>query len=75
MTARSTRSRTRFRQDLSLEQVRWELQHSRQRLEDAIAAAGPEAFDAARYGEAGLQSGHEDEHARYIAAWRARMGY
>ena len=65
----------RFRQDLSLQQMRWELQHSRQRLEDAIAAAGPQALDATRYGEAGLQSGHEDEHARYIAAWRARMGY
>jgi hypothetical protein len=64
-----------LRRDLTLDQVMWELQHSRQRLEAAIIAAPPEALDPAQYGEAGLLSGHESEHARYIADWRQRLGY
>lgn len=65
----------RVRQGLSLAQVRWELAHSRHRLEGAIAAAPPEALDPTRYGEAGLDSGHEGEHARYLRAWRERLAY
>jgi uncharacterized damage-inducible protein DinB len=64
-----------LRRDLSLEQVRWELQHSRQRLEDALAAATPRALDPSNYGEAGLLSTHDAVHAEFITNWRKRMGY
>ena len=64
-----------LRRGLSLEQVRWELQHSRQRLEDALAAASPRALDPSHYGEAGLLSTHDAIHAEFITNWRKRMGY
>ena len=64
-----------LRRHLSLSQVRWELEHSRRRLEDAVSAAPPAALDPSRYGEAGLLSTHDAQHAGYITAWRQRMGY
>jgi len=64
-----------LRRGLSLEQVCWELQHSRQRLEDALAAASPRALDPSHYGEAGLLSTHDAIHAEFITNWRKRMGY
>ena len=39
---------------LSVTQVRWELETTRQRLLDAIAAATPAGLNPPRYGEAGL---------------------
>jgi uncharacterized damage-inducible protein DinB len=59
---------------LSLEQVRWELATSRQRLLDAISSARPRGLDAALYGEAGLLSQHEARHAAWIKRWRGERG-
>jgi hypothetical protein len=63
-----------LRQELSLEQVQWELATSRQRLLDAIAGATLRGLDAALYGEAGLRSGHEAEHIGWIKRWRSEKG-
>lgn len=63
-----------LRRALSLEQVRWELATSRQRLLDAIASATPRGLDAARYGEAGLRSLHEAAHTGWIKRWRGERG-
>jgi len=64
-----------LRREWSLVQTRWELQHSRQRLLDAIAAADPRAFDPSLYGEAGLLTTHDAQHAEYITNWRRRLRY
>lgn len=59
---------------LSLDQVRWELATSRQRLLDAISSAKPRGLDASLYGEAGLLSQHEARHAGWIKRWRGERG-
>ena len=64
-----------LRADLSVDQVKWELETSRQRLLDAIAAASPRALDASLYGSAGLVSTHEPEHTGWIKRWRAEKGF
>jgi hypothetical protein len=63
-----------LRRELSLAQVRWELETSRRRLLDAIAAAAERALDPGLYGEAGLRSGHEAEHTGWIKRWRGEQG-
>jgi uncharacterized damage-inducible protein DinB len=63
-----------LRGDLSLNQVRWELETSRQRLLEAIEAATARGLDASLYGEAGLRSGHEAEHTGWIKRWRTERG-
>ena len=63
-----------LRRELTAEQARWEITASRKRLLDAIAGATPEGLDASRYGEAGLRSGHESEHAEWIQRWREEKG-
>lgn len=63
-----------MRLSLSVDQVRWELTTSRQRLLDAIAAATPRGLHPSLYGEAGLRTGHEAQHAGWITIWRARRG-
>jgi uncharacterized damage-inducible protein DinB len=64
-----------LRQELSLEQARWEFATSHQRLLDAIAAATPRGLDASLYGEAGLvRAGHDEEHAAWIRRWRREKG-
>ena len=63
-----------LRRDLSIDQVRWELATSRQRLLDAIASATERALDAALFGEAGLRSSHEAIHTPWITRWRAEKG-
>jgi uncharacterized damage-inducible protein DinB len=63
-----------LRRDLSLDQVRWELAMSEQRLLDAIASATPRGLDPSRYGEAGLRSSHEAAHAGWITRWRGERG-
>ena len=63
-----------LRRGLSVEQVRWELATSRQRLLDAIASATPRGLDASLYGEAGLRTAHEAEHTGWIKRWRAERG-
>ena len=63
-----------LRRALPLGQVRWELARSRQRLLDAIASATPPGLEASRYGEAGLRSTHEAQHAGWITRWRQERG-
>ena len=63
-----------LRLDLSVDQVRWELAKSRERLLDAIASAPPRGLDASLYGEAGLKSTHEAEHSEWIRHWRTDRG-
>jgi len=62
------------RRELSLAQVRWELQTSLARLVDAIAAATPRGLDPSLYGEVGLRSTHEAEHTGWIRRWRGERG-
>jgi uncharacterized damage-inducible protein DinB len=59
-----------LRLGLSLEQARWELATSRERLLEAIASATDTGLDGARYGEAGLRSTHEAQHTGWIKRWR-----
>ena len=63
-----------LRRALSLDQVRWELATSHQRLLAAISSATPPGLDASRYGEAGLRSGHEAAHTAWIKRWREERG-
>ena len=63
-----------LRRDFTLEQVKWEFATSRQRLLDAISAATARGLDASLYGEAGLASGHEEEHTGWIKRWRREKG-
>lgn len=63
-----------LRLSLPLNQVRWELVTSRQRLLDAITSATPRGLDASLYGEAGLRSSHEAAHAGWIKRWRQERG-
>ncbi len=63
-----------LRRGLSIDQVRWELATSRQRLLDAIASATERALDASLYGESGLRSSHEAIHIPWITRWRAEKG-
>ncbi len=63
-----------LRRDLTLEQVRWELERTHTRLIEAIAGASDRGLDATLYGEAGLQSGHATLHAGWIREWRQREG-
>jgi uncharacterized damage-inducible protein DinB len=63
-----------LRRTMSPLQVRWELDASRQRLLDAIAAASPRGLDASLYGEAALRSGHEAQHTAWIRRWRSERG-
>jgi uncharacterized damage-inducible protein DinB len=63
-----------LRQSFSVDQARWELSASRQRLLEAIAAATPRGLDASLYGESSLRTTHEAEHADWIRRWRAAKG-
>ena len=64
-----------LRRALSLDQVRWELATTGQRVLDAIAAATPRGLDASLYGEAGLRSSHEAAHTGWIRRWRGERGF
>ena len=55
---------------LSLQQVRWELKNSRERLLEEIAAATDRGLDGSLYGEAGLRSDHESEHTGWLRRHR-----
>jgi uncharacterized damage-inducible protein DinB len=63
-----------LRGGLSVAQLRWELDMSRSRLIQAIRGATPRGLDGSLYGEAGLWSDHEAEHAGWIARWRQEKG-
>lgn len=62
------------RRGLKLDQVRWELETSRRRLLDAISSATGRGLEASLYGEAGLRSQHEAQHAGWIKRWRGQKG-
>jgi len=64
-----------IRRSMSPAQARWELENSRRKLLDAIAAAPPEALDTARYGAAGLRSDHEHDHAGWLQRWRGERRF
>jgi hypothetical protein len=64
-----------LRLPLTLDQARWELSTSRQQLVEALSSATPRAFDPSLYGEAGLRSSHEAQHAGWIRRWRGERGY
>lgn len=64
-----------MRRGLSAAQARWELDNSRRRLLDAIAAAPPDALDPSRYGTAPLRGDHEGQHTAWIERWRGERGY
>ena len=63
-----------MRRNLQLSQARWEYEHSRRRLMDAISRATPRGLDASLYGEAGLRTSHESQHAGWIKRWRGEKG-
>jgi hypothetical protein len=63
-----------LRKELSLEQAVYEYDQSRTRLLAAIQNATDRGLDGSLYGEAGLISSHEAEHAGWIRAWRTRTG-
>jgi uncharacterized damage-inducible protein DinB len=63
-----------LRRALSLDQARWELATSHQRLLEAIGSASPRGLDGSRYGEAGLRSTHEAAHTGWIRRWRGERG-
>ncbi|MEP6872439.1 MAG: maleylpyruvate isomerase N-terminal domain-containing protein [Anaerolineaceae bacterium] len=54
----------------SLAQARWELDHTRQALLEAIAAATPRGVEPSLYGEAGLRSNHETQHTVWLKRHR-----
>jgi hypothetical protein len=62
------------RRGLSPRQARWELETSRTKLLDALAAATSRGLEPSLYGEAGLRSGHEAQHTMWIKLWRDRQG-
>lgn len=63
-----------LRLNLSLDQVRWELETSRQRLLTAISSATARGLDDSLYGEAGLRTLHEAVHTEWITRWREKEG-
>lgn len=64
-----------LRRGFSVAQAMWELETSRKRLLHAIAAASDAGLDGSRYGEAGLRSSHEAQHAGWIARWRESLAF
>jgi hypothetical protein len=62
------------RSGLSLKQVMLELEASRQRVLDAVAAASPRGLDASLYGDPSLRTDHDLAHAEYIRNWRQQRG-
>lgn len=59
---------------LPLDQVKWELSTSTQRLLDAISSVTERGLDASLYGEAALRSSHEAQHTGWIKRWRGERG-
>lgn len=58
------------RRTMTPQQARWEFRQSRDRLLAAIQAASERGLDPTHYGEAGLRSSHEAQHAGWIRRWR-----
>jgi biotin operon repressor len=68
---------TEQRRFMSVAQARWELEFSRSEVMAAIEQITEAGLDVSRYGEVGLQGGHEHElgHAETIQRWRTEHGY
>jgi hypothetical protein len=64
-----------LRRALPVEQVVREYGLACQRVLQAIAAASDRALDETLYGESGIRSSHDVEHAEAIRAWRSGRGY
>ena len=64
-----------LRLPLSVDQVKWELATSRQRLLDAVSLATPRGLDTSLYGAAPLRNQHEAEHTGWIKRWRGERGF
>jgi uncharacterized damage-inducible protein DinB len=62
-----------IRQPHSIEQVRWELQHTHDDLLEAIANATTRGLEPDHYGEAGLLSTHEARHTDWLKRWRSEQ--
>jgi hypothetical protein len=62
------------RRTLPLADVLAELAASRELLLKTIEEASERAFDQSHYGESGVKSDHESEHADLIRRWRAGRG-
>ena len=65
----------RQRRGLSLQQVLWEYESSRQRVIDAIQSATSRGLDESLYGESPPRTGHDSQHAGWIRRWRGERGY
>jgi hypothetical protein len=63
-----------LRLETSAAQARWEWEHARRRLIDAISSATERGLDRSLYGEAGLRSTHEAQHTEWILRWRGEKG-
>ncbi|MSQ27360.1 MAG: DinB family protein [Dehalococcoidia bacterium] len=64
-----------LRLPLSVDQVKWELATSRQKLLDAISPATARGLDTSLYGASPLRSQHEAEHTGWIKRWRGERGF
>jgi uncharacterized damage-inducible protein DinB len=64
-----------LREKLSVDQVKWELANSRERLLQAITSATPRGLDPELYAASSLVSDHEQEHTGWIRRWRGERGY
>lgn len=63
-----------MRKGISLEQARWEFDHTHRQFVEALTAASERGLDGAHYGEAGLKSDHEAAHTAWIREWREAKG-
>lgn len=63
------------RRGLTLEQVRADLDYAREQVLAAIDRASERALAGEGFGEAGIRSWEELEHADMIRNWRVRRGY
>ena len=59
-----------WRAGLSWQQTLWEWQTSRSRVVEAVRTLTADELQRALQGDWPLRTGHDDEHAGYIRAWR-----
>ena len=64
-----------MRRDLSVDQAKWELATTHQRVLDAVTAATDRGLEQDNYGESGVYSEHEAEHTGWISRWRKEQGF
>ncbi len=63
-----------MRQHVSAPQARYEIERTQQSLLEALADATPRGLEPSHYGEAGLRTNHQSEHAAWIQRWRDERG-